>query len=1552
MNRSKPFRWLSLLLCLVMVLGLFPTTTLAYNPDFQSETHTVFRHTEATLAPGVEQYINYAYANDGEQNVYFVTTADITRDDVIVQTSYMDQYRDQKLGMSKLTDQIASANAYYSDPESPQFISEYYNVVAGVNASFFNMKTGQPTGVCWIDGVNFGTNEYPAFFAILTDGSAVIDDRGNAGNYDIWQAVGGSQWLVRNGADVTASASGSYNTDRHCRTAVGITAEGKVVTMVLDGRQSPYSIGGSMHEIAQIMLEAGCVAAINLDGGGSTTYAAKQEGEDTVRIVDRPSDGSERAISAGLIIASIAPPSNVFDHATLTAADDYISANASTVVSVKGISPAGTSAEIPAEAYLTTDNGTISADGVLTPASVGDATVQMIYNDAVVGETVIHVVVPDSIEFSVATLAAPYGKDADITMIAKYGEFNLPVKCVAEDYAFALSDAKFGSVEGFVFHATNDTTVTGSGTITATFVGSDRTATVPLTVGKGSEVLFDFESDVDNHQTARWSGYDGYNAGIVTTCTPVTAETGKVHSGSYAMAYDMDFSQLTYYEDYTYSLMCYNWDDIQAHGFTTDADGVKQRGAEEDFIDITGATGLGMWIYIPDEIDVRGLDVRYTIGGKKAPTAAYERVNSAMGVLFPYRDGLGTDGWYYYYFDLSNYSSWPCLRLQNCRTSNNINKNGKYSELYGDVMQLYVNDRAWKDTDKQFKSYTSHVTLYIDDITVDYSSVVPDREAPVFTNPTYAFKGASDAIALNDNAAITASGLEFAVAVAENTKKSNATGLNAASVKAYIDGNEVEATFKNGKVAIPETVLADGTHTVTFEAADNTGNTSHITRTFTVNAGSDLDTVKVVARNADMTVTPVGSLYYIDLVATDISKVSSVKTTLKVNNVNDWEPQGIETADGFSAAYQVSNFDKGLIDLTVTRDKATDASGEAVVASIPVRTWYPHNALGKDSTWIITQKNCVYPMDTQVFTKAGVAYDADGNATYFSAPAIQCDSEAMCEYGYIGVNKGNEGGTVTVTSWHEHNAAALPDKAATCTEPGYTGRTFCEECGSVIDWGTTVPALGHSYAVDPADGLMKCAGCGDLFTGELDGKTYADGALAQGWQGSKYFVDGQFVTGVYNVEDVYYEFGEDGESLGKYTGLVQDAEGVYHYAKFGEPAGGWFEIDEEWYYFDTETLAPVAEKTFTYPNSKAVTTYQFEANGKIVDGVWVELSAGTRYYYGPDFYKLTAKTGNIWFADIHGVTYGFDGSGFRYEGLCFVKQSNNPQYLANFADDGAYLGPYTGIYEGSYYEDGFVAKLGKMIKLDDTYYYITQQGKVYTNGTLYMNEAMTNGFFSAGNYTFDENGALVLKQGIVDGYYYENGELVKGKGLVEYEGALYFVKQNGAVYVGNDLFVSEAKANGYVASGSYDFDEDGKMIRKDGVIDGFYYENGSLVKGKGLVKIGNDLYFVKQNGAVYVGNGLYVSEAKANGLMAPGTYDFGEDGKMIRKDGVIDGFYYENGVLVKGKGLVKIGNDLYFVKQNGAVYVGNGLHVPASKTNGLMPAGIYNFGPDGKMILD
>ena len=266
-----------------MLTSVIPVASFAaYNKDFVSETHDVFKSTSSTLAPGVDQYINYAYAKDGKQMVYYVATADITRDDVVIQTSYLKQHENGVMGMDKLTNQIAYANQKYSNPEDSQFISEYYNVVAGVNASFYNMTTGQPIGITYIDGVSFGTVSYDNFFAILKDGkTAVIDYAKNIGNYvdengnsTIWQAAAGSQWLVRDGKDVTAGATGSYNTQRHSRTCVGVTAEGKVVMMVLDGRQEPFSCGGSMHELAQIMLEAGCVAAVNLDGGGSTTYAS------------------------------------------------------------------------------------------------------------------------------------------------------------------------------------------------------------------------------------------------------------------------------------------------------------------------------------------------------------------------------------------------------------------------------------------------------------------------------------------------------------------------------------------------------------------------------------------------------------------------------------------------------------------------------------------------------------------------------------------------------------------------------------------------------------------------------------------------------------------------------------------------------------------------------------------------------------------------------------------------------------------------------------------------------------------------------------------------------------------------------------------------------------------------------------------------------------------------------------------------------------------------------------------------------------------------------
>ncbi len=79
---------------------------------------------------------------------------------------------------------------------------------------------------------------------------------------------------------------------RQPRTAVGYTAEGKVVIMVCDGRGAGGSNGATLMEMAMLMKGVGCTDVLNLDGGGSTVMCVGEDGE----AVNVPSDGSQRKV--------------------------------------------------------------------------------------------------------------------------------------------------------------------------------------------------------------------------------------------------------------------------------------------------------------------------------------------------------------------------------------------------------------------------------------------------------------------------------------------------------------------------------------------------------------------------------------------------------------------------------------------------------------------------------------------------------------------------------------------------------------------------------------------------------------------------------------------------------------------------------------------------------------------------------------------------------------------------------------------------------------------------------------------------------------------------------------------------------------------------------------------------------------------------------------------------------------------------------------------------------------------------------------------------------
>jgi hypothetical protein len=121
-------------------------------------------------------------------------------------------------------------------------------------------------------------------------------------------AVGGGPVLVRDGKPVYRANEGftvSQIAPRHPRTAVGQLADGRLIFVVVDGRQPGYSIGMTTYEMALTLTRLGAVRGMQLDGGGSSTLAFDG------KVLNSPSDGRERPVPTALMLqyyGVFAPP--------------------------------------------------------------------------------------------------------------------------------------------------------------------------------------------------------------------------------------------------------------------------------------------------------------------------------------------------------------------------------------------------------------------------------------------------------------------------------------------------------------------------------------------------------------------------------------------------------------------------------------------------------------------------------------------------------------------------------------------------------------------------------------------------------------------------------------------------------------------------------------------------------------------------------------------------------------------------------------------------------------------------------------------------------------------------------------------------------------------------------------------------------------------------------------------------------------------------------------------------------------------------------------------
>jgi exopolysaccharide biosynthesis protein len=175
--------------------------------------------------------------------------------------------------------------------------------LSGINGGFFAIGNhdGVPSGILKIDGRWYGLPNKPRgaigwraggqnviFDRVVTHQEGIdfhIDPQIDSDTGEAWEnmayVVGGTPLLIHHGEKITdfspEKTLETFLTLRHARTAVGTLANGNWVFVIVDGKQPSWSIGMTMVELADFMENLGCVEALNLDGGGSSTFVYQNQ---------------------------------------------------------------------------------------------------------------------------------------------------------------------------------------------------------------------------------------------------------------------------------------------------------------------------------------------------------------------------------------------------------------------------------------------------------------------------------------------------------------------------------------------------------------------------------------------------------------------------------------------------------------------------------------------------------------------------------------------------------------------------------------------------------------------------------------------------------------------------------------------------------------------------------------------------------------------------------------------------------------------------------------------------------------------------------------------------------------------------------------------------------------------------------------------------------------------------------------------------------------------------------------------------------------------------
>ena len=922
MREKISSRFLATVLSVLMLASLFPVelihaseTGLASVKDCVADGEILVKDTVTPITDGVVSHEVITNVPTGDQQ-HIDYIAEVAMGENI---KIVSGYGQDDASSWSLTPTTTQAKAYEKNHPGE-------TVVAAINADFFNMGTGEPMGALVMNGKIICQANGRNYFGVTKDGKAVI--RNTPDLSDLQTAVGGDAILVNNGEVVPES--GSYGALKYSRTAIGIRADGTVLTFVTYGLRAPISCGRTYDQMAQMLKNAGCVSAIALDGGGSSTYCARPEGTDKLVVSNSPADGAERAVSSSLLVVSTAMKTGVFDHAVLTPNNEVYTPGSTVQFEAKGVDTAGMAMDLPAGVTYaisadSQDLGTVDAQtGLVTIGEkCGTLGVELRLNGETVGSTTIDVAVPDSIYFANEEISLGFTEETDFGLVVRNKNRDINIKdgdilWSIENVKTAAGDAATAEEMG-AFNGNSFTSSDGK-SLNGTFIAASKwdesvKGSIHVIVGMLPTIVWDFEDQKDAETGAVTSAEDYY-----------VGENGILKHGNAGKGCQESMEIVSIDDDepvrFGSKSLKMNYDFTKC-GTATDGAYIGPKVK----MDIPGVpTGIGVWVYAPEGVgveykgdgspagfwlrgyarDVNGglITLDYTL----EPKACKDNNGNWNGV----QPGVYWEGWKYLEADLT----------------------GKAAPFY---VQAGMTLRLMYVPGIDMGSKTAG-SIYFDNLQFVYGTNVDDIDAPVV-----------DSITVNgkelENGAVLQDAKLNITAMFHDVQNKYTSGIDKDTIRMYIDDINVVGNDRYEYAAQPDGTmnylynleLENGEHTVTVSLRDEFGNETTETRTFTVKKAAPAATVQV--KPLEQTAI-IGKTVDLQLLASDTSVTQATAILTRSNLFPQYE---VLFADGYEGTYSYSKLSKKLTVNVTRKADAQPVAGDNGCLMATVRVSIPAN---------------------------------------------------------------------------------------------------------------------------------------------------------------------------------------------------------------------------------------------------------------------------------------------------------------------------------------------------------------------------------------------------------------------------------------------------------------------------------------------------------------------------------------------------------------------------------------------------------------------------------